>query len=459
MPSTPSGLSQASTGSRSLASMAKLRNGRWTNWAGNQSCLPSLIAHPATEGELSDVVKRASSAGQTVRVVGAGHSFTDCALSHDVFVVLDRYDQVIGLDQTHKRVTVQAGMNLGALNELLLGVGLALPNLGDISYQTVSGAVSTSTHGTGSKLGVIATAIHAMTLIVGDGSVVSCSADDADTTLFDCARVSLGALGIVSTLTFQCVEAFRLRAVEQAMRLDAVLESFDELMDTNDHMEFYWVPHTRWCLTKRNNRTNDPVDRTATKKLIEKTILENIAFGAVVKAGRLSPKLGSKVAKIVPSSGGPTTFVDDSFKVFTSPRFVKFVEMEYSIPREHLTHALKELVAWHEKSGLYVSFPVEVRTVARDDIALSTASGRDSAYIAVHMSKGTSYEQWFRVHESICKPLGGRPHWGKQHWQDAEDLAPRYAKWDDFQAQRKVLDPEGRFQNDYVKRVLGDITA
>ena len=435
--------------------MATQRAGRWTNWAGNQTCAPAEVVHPTTEAELSDVVKRADEAGRTVRVVGAGHSFTDVVCTDGVLVVLDRYADILGIDQVTHLVTVQAGITLGALNDALADLGMALPNLGDIAYQSISGAISTSTHGTGAALGGLATQVVGLSLVTADGSVIRADADH-EPEVFHCARVSLGALGILSTVTLQAVPRFNLRAVEEPMRLDAVLDDLDGFFDANDHAEFYWVPHTRWALTKRNNRTDDPVGgRTGVQTFVNQTLLENVAFGAMVKASKRSVWLGRKIAKLTPSAAGSSTYVDRSDKVFTSPRHVRFVEMEYALPREALRHCLDALVAWHERSGLQVSFPVEVRVAGADDIPLSTANGRDSAYVAVHMAKGVPHEQWFRAAEAIFDEVGGRPHWGKLHYQKAATLAARYPEWDRFQTLRRTLDPEGRFANDYVTRVLG----
>jgi FAD-linked oxidoreductase len=434
--------------------MATLRNGRWVNWAGNQSCSPAVVEHPATEGELCDLVKRAADQGQVVRVVGSGHSFTDCATTDDVLAVLDRYDQLISIDQTARRITVQAGMPLRALNETLLAVGLALPNLGDIQYQTVAGALATSTHGTGATRHVLAQQIVGFTLVTADGSVLRCD-PDSEAEVFHCDRVAFGTLGILSEITLQAVPAFRLHATEAPMKTVELLERVDELVDGNDFFEAYWVPHTRWCLTKSNNVTDEPVSGLPpVKRFLTKTVLENVAFGAAVKAGRISSRLGTKVAKVLPSTG-TTEFVDTSHRVFTSERWVRFVEMEYSMPRDALAPALSELVRAHEKSGMYVSFPVELRWVKGDDIPLSTASGRDSSYIAVHMAKGTPHEAWFRLAESIFDAYDGRPHWGKLHYQTAATLAGRYPQWDRFQSVRRSLDPDGRFANRYSRRVLG----
>src|SRR5579884_4025670 len=427
---------------------------RWVNWGGNQRCAPAEVVSPASEAELSEVVRAAARSGQTVKPVGSGHSFTDIATTSGVQVRLDRHDRVLDVDRQSMRVRVQSGITINQLCRELADVGLALPNLGDVGYQTISGAISTGTHGTGARYRGIAEQVVGVSLIIGDGTVVNASADE-EPEIWSVARVGLGALGILSTVTLQCVPAFNMHAVEAPMRMDDVLGRLDELVDGNDHFEFYWVPHTRWALTKLNNRTTEaPRGLPRHRRVYERIVLENLAFGAACRVGRWRPALIPRLATAVPSSG-KRDFVLRSDKVFTTPRLVRFCEMEYAIPRAEARTALTRLMQAVDDHGLLVSFPVEVRFTAADDIPLSTGYGRDNCYIAVHMYRGMPYDQYFRLVESIMAPLGGRPHWGKMHYRTAADLAPCYPEWDRFQAVRRRLDPDGRFANAYTDRVLG----
>ena len=258
-----------------------MRDTVWRNWAGNQLCAPTAVEHPGTEAEMVALVKTAATAGRRVKVVGAGHSFTDIACTDGYLLRLDKYGRVLSVDAEAKTVTVQAGIPLTELNRELVERNLAVPNLGDIAYQSVAGAVSTSTHGTGARIGGLATQVVGLELITADGSVVAANADE-EPEVFAAARVGLGALGILSTVTLQCVPAFNLHAVEEPMRLDHVLEHLDEYVDGNNHLEFFWVPHTGWAITKRNNRTDQPEGgRSRWKFVYEKMLMENIAFGAV----------------------------------------------------------------------------------------------------------------------------------------------------------------------------------
>ena len=434
--------------------MSSIKRGTWTNWAGNQSSRPQWINEPASESDVADIVARAAKSQRTVKAVGAGHSFTSTALTNGHLLNMKHLNKIIDVDRANNQVTVEAGIHISELNEQLFELGLAMPNLGDIAYQTISGAISTSTHGTGAKITGIAGQVAAMRLVNGQGEIIHINSQQ-NPELLNVGRVGVGALGIVTQVTLNVVPAFRLRAVEGAQKLDALIENLDELVDTNEHFEFFWIPHTKWALTKRNNRTTDPVHiPSRAKQWYSKTFLENYAFGAVCALGRLKPNLIPRLATALPSSG-QTEIVDESFRIFASERIVKFVEMEYAIPREFCGEALQRIRKMIDDKGHLVSFPVEVRFTAKDDIALSTASGRDSAYIAVHMYKGMAYELYFRDVADIMSDYEGRPHWGKMHFLTQNELSKLYPKWDEFLAARDQLDPSRTFANAYTEQVFG----
>ncbi len=428
----------------------------WHNWAGNQACAPFSQDHPTTEAELVALVRGAAAAGRRVKVVGAGHSFTGIALTDGHLLSLDGYDKVLG-HQPDGRVRVQAGIPLAKLCDELDQRGLAMENMGDIAYQSIAGATSTATHGTGTTFGNLATRIAAMRIITGDGSILDCSAEE-NPDVFRVARVGLGALGIVSEITLQAVPAFRLEVVEEPLPVDEVLADFAGFMSQTDHVEFFWVPHTKWALTKRNTRTQEPAQpRTRAKEFIDDVVLTNGAFGLLCRLGRHFPRAIPRLAKVIPSASSKVEYSDRSDKVFTSPRLVHFYEMEYAIPAEAVPEALNRVRTLVDRLGVPISFPVEVRVVAPDDIPLSTAFGRATGYIAVHVYRGTVYDQYFQGVEAIMNDYAGRPHWGKMHFQTAATLAPRYPEWDAFQAVRAKLDPQGTFSNPYLDRVLGPI--
>ena len=426
---------------------------KWRNWAGSVTVRPSRIERPRSVAELQHIVQSTSSS-QRIRMAGSGHSFTPIVPSNDVLLLPDDFDEGVGIDTQRMVARVPAGMVLHDLNEHLAAAGVALVNMGDITAQTVAGSISTSTHGTGRNFTGLAGQVAGFGLVTADGNHLHCN-DTENADIFALGRVGLGALGILTYVDMRIVPSFRLRAVEEPRRLTDVLENFDAIVDSADHFEFYWIPHTRWALTKHNTRTNDePTPRSAMATWWGKTVMENYAFGAVCMAGRAAPALIPKLATALPSQGRQE-FVEPSHRVLATRRLVKFHEMEYSIPREHLVGALQQIVEAVNREQLRISFPVEVRVTGSDDVPLSTSFGRESAYIAVHMFKGVDYERYFRLVESILAPMNARPHWGKIHFQGAETLRHRYARFDEFCSLRNRLDPERRFVNDYVARVLG----
>ncbi|CAB4595680.1 unannotated protein [freshwater metagenome] len=427
----------------------------WKNWAGNQTARPLSISRPRSVGEVASIVSQAALLGETVKVVGSGHSFTGAAATNGRLLRIDALSGIRSIDREKLQVTVGAGTTLNTLNRLLAAEGLAMANLGDIAYQTVAGAISTSTHGTGTELTGLAAQVVALTLVTASGEIISCSLTEHPH-IFEMARVSVGALGVVVECTIQAVPAFRLRASEAPFTLDSLLPQIHELAHEHDHFEFFWIPHTRWALTKRNNRTDDPLDPLPPiRGWIGKTFMENYAFGALCKVGKLRPSLIPRLATALPSSGS-REYVNDSYKIFASPRLVKFYEMEYAIPAASVVPALQELRAMIERKGYLLNFPVEVRFTKQDDVPLSTSYGRDSAYIAVHVYKGMEKEPFFHDVESIMKTYEGRPHWGKMHYQTAQELRVLYPRFDDFIDVRNQIDPHRVFANDYTRQVFGE---
>jgi len=428
----------------------------WTNWAGNQTAAGITVVRPRSTAEIAAVVKDARDTGKRVKPVGAGHSFTSIAQPDDIQLVLDRHANVVGLDAASGLITVAAGMPLHRLNRVLADAGLSLTNLGDIDSQTIAGAISTGTHGTGAAFGGLATQVRGLRIVLADGSIADCDSDNR-MELFNAARVGLGALGVISTVTLQAEPAFALRAVEGPMPLDETLKQFDALADTNDHFEFYWFPHTAVALTKRNARTSldelAPLPRW--REWMSDEFLSNTVYGAVVDVGRRAPAAIRPLNRLSARALGSRTFTDQSHKVFTSPRRVRFVEMEYAVPRAAIVDIVRELRSTIDVAGWRIPFPIEVRVAAADDIPLSTASGRASAYLAVHMPTRTDYSGYFRAVERIASEVGGRPHWGKLHFLDAAALRERYPRFDEFVALRDKYDPTGVFRNAYLDRVLG----
>jgi L-gulonolactone oxidase len=424
----------------------------WRNWTGDQRCAPARIERPSSTSQLQRLIAEADGA---VRIAGSGHSFSDIVATDGTLITLERMNRLIDVDRGAGLVKVEGGITIRALNSRLADHGLALENLGDVDSQTIAGAISTATHGTGAKLRNLSSQVAALELVLADGTVLACE-EREDSETFRAARVSLGALGAIATVTLRCVPAFVLEGVDGPAPLEDVLAGFEQLIAANEHFEFYVFPYCTTALTRANNRTDSPPrPRSRPRAYAEDVLLVNRAFAAFCRLGRRFPRQIPKTNRLVTALAGASRRTDRSDRIFTSPRLVRFTEMEYALPRADTTAALRRILALIEEHRFAVSFPIEVRTAAADDSLLSTANGRDSGYIAVHMFEGMEWEPYFHTVEASLRELGGRPHWGKRHFQAAADLRPRYPEWDRFQAVRARLDPEGRFQNAYTRRVLG----
>lgn len=431
----------------------------WRNWAGTEAAVATSVARPTSLDELTSVVAGAGRAGRTVRARGSGHSFTAVGAAHDLALDLSAWTGVTDADPATGLVTVRAGTTLRALNAELDRLGLAMTNLGDIDAQTVAGAIATGTHGTGARFGGIATQVAALELVLADGSVVRCSAGERPE-LFAAARVGLGALGVVTTVTLHTEPSFVLAATERPEPLTEVLAALEHNCAANDHFEFYWFPYAANALTKRNNRLPAgavPAPLSPARQFVEYRLVENTAFGALCRIGRAVPALVPALNRFSASVLSQRSYSDVSHRVFATNRDVRFVESEYAIPRAALPEVLGELRERVPRLANPVMFPVEVRVAAADDIWLSTAYERDSAYIAVHQFVGMPYREYFDLFESVAGAAGGRPHWGKMHSLDAAVLRTRYPRFDDFVALRAELDPAGTFTNPYLERVLGKV--
>jgi FAD-linked oxidoreductase len=431
----------------------------WRNWAGDQSCLPARIERPGGRGELADVVARATEEGLTVRAVGAGHSFTDVACTGGVLIRMERLDRVLDVDREAGLVKVEAGIGLRPLNELIWGYGLALENLGDIDKQTLSGAVSTATHGTGSRFRNLSSLIEAVELVAPDGGLVELSRE-SDPDGLRAARVGLGALGVIATVTLRAMSAFTIRRVDSPAPLGETLSRLDDLADGSDHFEFYVFPHTETALLRQSERLEEPPrPSNPVAQFGREVVLENWAMGTIARIGRRAPTRIPELSRFVSRQLGRSVKQDRSYRVFASERRVRFTEMEYAIPRRHAAEAVERVLAAAERAQPPVGFPIECRFVATDDADLSPSHDRDSAYVAVHQFEGMAWEGYFRAVEEIMDSYGGRPHWGKRHFQTAATLTERYPRWEDFRRVRERLDPEGRFRNAYLDRVLGPVPS
>ncbi len=425
----------------------------WSNWSGAVKCSPQKLETAGSIEDVAKVVKDCAARGVNLRVVGSGHSFTELVATNGVILSLDGLSGLESVDRDRKEATVLAGTKLWALNELLEQNGLAMENLGDINRQSIAGAVSTGTHGTGIGWRNISSQSCALTLVTADGEILECS-EDQDRDLFKAAQVSLGSLGVIVKVRLRLVPSYRLRYEKKRVSFDECGEKLKEYREGNRHFEFYWFPHTEAVQLKFLNQTDAPPDNRKVSKFINDVILENGAFGLISHACRIFPSFCESACKLCGKLLSEGVEVNQSHRVFSTSRMVHFNEMEYGLHADRGFEALREIKQWIADKKIAVNFPVEFRFVKGDDIPISPSHGRDTAYIAVHMFRGMEYKKYFEGVEAIFKNYEGRPHWGKMHTRTASDLAKLYPQWEKFQTIRRRLDPHGVFLTPYLRRLF-----
>jgi L-gulonolactone oxidase len=428
----------------------------WHNWSGLTTASPSEVRSPRDTDDVVAAVDRARERRTTVKMPGTGHSFTGIAAPEGIMLNPSQLSGVVGVDREAMTVTVLAGTPLQVLNASLEALGLSLHNMGDIAQQTVAGATSTGTHGTGGLVASLSAQLAGLELVTGTGEVLRAS-ETENPDVFAVARIGLGALGILTTLPFRVEPLFTLEAHEFPMTWDQALDRFDELVADHHHFDVYCFPHTELARATVHHRTlDDPEPLGRFRHWLDDDFLSNTVFGLVNRVGNARPRWIPRINDLAGRALSERTYSDAPHRVFTSPREVVFREMEYAVPREAGLDALRAARRWIDDSGLTISFPIEVRVTPADDIALSTASDRESMYLAFHVNEKTDHTAYFTGVEDILRSYDGRPHWGKLNTRTAADLEPAYPRWAEFQKTRDRLDPDRVFANDYLRRVLGD---
>jgi len=426
---------------------------QWSNWSGSVKSAPRALVKPQNIAELARLVREYGRDGRHVRVVGAGHSFTPLVQTDDILMSLDTMQGIETIDTTTRRATVLGGTRLKHLGNALFEHGMAQENLGDIDVQSISGAISTGTHGTGTHFGSLATQVEGLTLVTASGEIVECSAEE-NADIFKAAQVSLGTLGIIAKVTLRVVPAKRMHYQGHRKKLGECLANLEQLKQDNSHFEFFWFPYTDGVQAKFLNETSEPVSKSSFWGDFNKIVLENGVYWLLSEGCRMFPSFCKTVCAISAQSIANIDEINYSHRLFTTPRMVRFQEMEYNIPVEHLSAVITEIQECIEHYQFRVHFPIECRFVRADDIWLSPAYERDSAYVAVHMYRGMPYRSYFYSIEKIFQRYSGRPHWSKMHTQTAEELSKLYPRWQDFQRIRANLDPQGIFLNGYLRTLF-----
>ncbi len=432
-----------------------MKANQWKNWGGNVAFQARKLRFPKSEEKIQSIVRKAGAKSRNVRVCGSGHSWTDLCKTDGDLISLDKMQGVISVDKEKMHAEVWAGTKIKALTEELHKFGMAMENLGDIDVQSIAGAIGTGTHGTGMAFGNLSTQIAAITFVNGKGELINCS-EEENREIFKAAQISMGALGIITRVTIKCLKAYKLELVEQKENAFDCLVNLEEYNANNRNFEFYWFPYTEVVQTKFSNITEQPIeDNSMVNYVFNDIILENGVLDAFSRVTKYVPNSSKTVAKIsgaVISAGKKRNW---SHRVYATARLVKFMEMEYNIPIENFRDCFMEIKELFEKRQYNIHFPTENRFVKGDDIYLSPAYERDSAYIAAHVYQGKAYRRYFDDLESIYKNHDGRPHWGKMHFRTAEDFMDLYPKWFEFLDIREMMDPDGVFLSPYLKALFG----
>ena len=432
-----------------LARAARERLIPWRNWSGAQTCIPAARLAPASEAELADLLK--TTRDMVVRPVGSSHSFSTLVPTDGKIVSLNNFTGLISHDPATLQAEFWAGTPMSQMGEPLLKVGQALPNMADIDYQTLAGAISTSTHGTGPKFGSYSTNVVGLRLITANGEILDLDKNHQGE-LFNAARVSLGSLGVITRVKLQNRKAFRLHQKQWVQNTDELLEDVPRLMKENDHFEFNPILHSDVSLAQVQNETTDP--RTLTKE----------SGGDGDKVGKLAmantylrnhPDAHASLLNFLVKHLDFPDVIDASFRVFANVRDQRFNEMEYEIPAEAGPACVREVLKTIREQNLNSYIPLEYRYVKADDIPLSMFSGRDSCAISVHQYYDLDYHNFFAQIEPIFWKYEGRPHWGKLHTLNAAQFSKLYPRWKEFLDIRRALDPAGKFLNGHLRSVFG----
>lgn len=418
----------------------------WRNWSGAQECEPTARVAPASEEALAELVRAAR---HTIRPVGAGHSFSPLVPTDGTIVALSRLSGIVSHDPATLRADVWAGTRMAELGPPLAALGQALENMADIDRQLVGGAVATATHGTGLELGSISTTVRWLRLVTASGEVVECSAD-RNPELFQAARASLGALGIVTQLRLQNRRPYRLREKVWIMKTEDVLEASAELRTRHRHFETFPMVHGDMSLVETLDETDDEPTP------VEEQDDGGAALAALADLASRFPSLRGLLANLLAWLVEPGERVGESWQLLASVRNTRFNEMEYAVPLESGPDCLREVLATIERENIDVFFPLEFRYVKGDDIWLSPFYGRDSCAISVHQFHARPYADYFAAVEPVFWKYDGRPHWGKLHTLEARELSGLYPRWRDFLEVRLDLDPYGKFLNDHLRGVFGE---
>ncbi|KAM3931041.1 L-gulonolactone oxidase-like [Leptodactylus fuscus] len=431
---------------------------KFLNWAQTYGSTPELYFQPTSVEEVKEILDLARQRSKRVKVVGRGHSPSDIACTDDFMIRMDKMNKVLKVDKDKKQVTVEGGILLCQVNEVLDSNGLALSNIGAISDVAAGGFIGTGTHNTGINHGILATQVVALTMMTASGEILECS-ESVNPDIFQAARLHLGSLGVILTVTLQCKEAFRLEEKQHSSTLQEVLDNLNRNLQSSEYFRFFWFPHTDSVSVFYQDTTDKP-PYTKTSwfwdRFVGYYLLEFLLWISTF-IPRLVPLINRFFFWLLFAGGSDR--VNVSHKVFNFDCLFKQHVQDWAIPIEKTKDALMQLKSWLEKNPQVVAhFPVEVRFAKGDDILLSPCYQRDSCYMNIIMyrpyGKDVPHQDYWLEYEKIMKRVGGRPHWAKAHTCTRKDFEKMYPAFGKFKNIREKLDPTGMFLNAYLEKVF-----
>lgn len=418
-------------------------NETWSNWSGSQKASPQIF-QPRHVYELQKIVQSHAQ----IRVVGAGHSFSAVAKTDAVLLNLDHLKRMLAFNEDQTQCTVQAGIRLDDLGEALVPMNQALLNQGDIDQQSLAGAISTGTHGTGVDLPCLSALVEGFELVTADGELLQCDRQH-NTAIFQAGRVALGSLGVLTKITLQNRERYKLKEQIQLCSIQEIYSHIDQWRHQHRHLELWAFIHSDQVILKTLDETDQDVQSRQESWLSEDALLTMCS-----ELTRIFPFTNAYLQRMLNVFVQPSNYVDWSNCIFPTPRKTKFNEMEYQLPIEQGLPCLQELLATLRTHKVPMFFPIEFRYVKGDDIWLSPFYGRDSVSISIHQFYKQDYHAIFDLVEPILQKYQGRPHWGKLHSMTALSLRDLYPKWDDFMLIRQNIDPDQKWLNPHLKQLF-----
>ncbi|XP_055329144.1 L-gulonolactone oxidase-like isoform X2 [Paramacrobiotus metropolitanus] len=435
------------------------------NWSKTFSCTPEMFCEPTNVDELKQILLHAQSKKRTVRVMGAGHSPSDIAFTNDILVSMRRMNHLISVNKELCQVTVESGMLIDELNPLLTENGLALSVLPSVSDMSIGGAVGTGTHGSGINYGTLSSYVTALDLLIADGTVLHCSREE-NSEVFLAAACGLGAMGIVIQLTLQCEPRFNLTQKHYGEKMSTVLANLDQHLKNSEHFKFMWYPHTDDVIVCEINRT--PYNKITKDKLLWERFwmillfLSTYLIEFLYWVSTFIPGITAYINRLAfHLHKGPTEVDDVSYRIFNFDCLFQQFVTDWAIPIEKTGEAVTHLKEWLDTQDdtVVAHFPVEVRFVKKDDMYMSPAYGRDTAFINIIVyrpyGKEIMKDQLWTYYENLMEKHDGRPHWAKEHKVDGSKLVRMYPHFKDWCRIRENLDPNRIFVNRYISQLLG----